>query len=193
MERDDDLNSRKDIEKEFVRYARKRVRQLESSFKQIVETSNANAVHDFRKATRHLQTVIDACGIHRPTRKPAQIRRRLQKCRHSLSGWRDSDAMLAELRKARRKARGTGERQCWLQVIERTAKQRRRALKKFFRKYKSLKVKDIGARAEALVKKRVQSKSMMNTLRLLLERGWNNGNAAIDDSIDGAAAPERYQ
>ena len=48
----------------FSDLARKRVRQLNSHFREIVKTGNSEAVHDFRKATRHLQTIIDISGRH---------------------------------------------------------------------------------------------------------------------------------
>lgn len=176
-----------------MRDARRSVRKVKSIFKDVVEKRSSGAVHDFRKETRQLQTIIDACGIHRPSRSTIQIRRRLQKFRHALSAWRDGDVTLAELRKARRTARSIGERRCWLQVIEKTEKQRTCALKKFFRKYKSLRVGAAGARAKAIVRKRVHSESMMDNLRLLLERGWKKWNDAIDDFAGNPAALELHQ
>jgi len=125
---------KKQLEKEFVQYACKRVRELKSTFKQIVENSDSRAVHDFRKATRHLQTIVDAIAIRRHSRKTLEIRRGLQKCRHALGEWRDDEVVLKELKKAERKARTRNERQCWSQVAERTAKEHRLTLKKFFSK-----------------------------------------------------------
>ena len=184
----DNLRSEKQLEKEFVRYARKRVRELKSTFKQIVEKSDSRAVHDFRKATRHLQTIVDAIGIRRPSRKTLKIRGRLQKCRHALGEWRDDEVVLKELKKAERKARTRNERQCWSQVAKRTAKEHRLTLKKFFRNYKSLRVPATAAKLKALAKKKIQSESMMDNLRLLLERGWENWTGAIDDFLDDSTA-----
>jgi CHAD domain-containing protein len=182
------LRSEKTLEKELFRCARKRVRELKSTFKQIIEKSDSGAVHDFRKATRHLQTIVDAIAIHRPSRKTEKIRRRLQKCRHALGEWRDDEVALKEVEKAQRKAHTRNERQCWSQVAKRTAKDYRRTLKKFFRKYKSLRVNATGAKVRVLVKKTIQSESMMDNLRLLLERGWEKWNGAIDDFLGDSTA-----
>lgn len=186
------MNAGKKVEKEFERDANKRVRQLKSTFKEIVERLDGEAVHDFRRATRQLQTIVDACGIRRPSRKVTKIIRRLRRSRHALSEWRDSDVLLVELKKARRKARTKEERQCWAEIAERVVKRRRRALKKFSRKQKSLKVKATGNKAKALIKERVHSEPMMDNLRRLLERGWNKWNGAIDAFVGTAAAPELH-
>jgi len=186
------LRSATKIEKEFVRYTRKRVRELKTTFGQIVAKSDSGAVHDFRKATRHLQTIVDAIGIHRPSRKTRKIRRRLQKCRHALSAWRDDEVVLKELKKAQRKAHTRNERQCWSQVAKQTGKQHRRALKKFYRNYKSLRVTTTGAKVKAIVRKKVQSESLMDNLRLLLERGWERWNNAIDDFLGDSTAAKLH-
>lgn len=183
------MRSGNELEKEFARYARKRVRQLKSAFKEVVEKLDSRAVHDFRKATRHLQTIVDAHGIHRPSRQTVKIRARLRRSRHALSEWRDCDVMLNELKKAQRKARTRDEQRCWSQVAERTAKQRQRAVRKFLRKQKSLKVGATAANVQALVRKEMRSESMMDDLRLLLQRAWEKWNGAIDDFVgDGTAA-----
>ncbi|MFZ0681218.1 CHAD domain-containing protein [Candidatus Binatus sp.] len=187
------MNSAKKFETEFVRHSSKRVRQLKSTFKEIIRRLDGEAVHDFRKATRELQTIVDACGIRRRSRPVTKIIRRLRRSRHALSEWRDSDVLLAELKKARRKARTKQERRCWAEIAERIAKQRRRALKKFCRKYKSLKVKAIGNKAKALVKEKVKSEPMMDNLRRLLERSWNRWTRAIDAFVSKAAAPELHE
>jgi len=186
------LNSEKEFETKFLRHAGKRVRQLESTFKEIVRRLDGEAVHDFRTATRQLQTIVDACGIRRPSRPVTKIIRRLRRSRHALSEWRDSDVLLVELKKARGKARTKEERQCWAEIAERIVKQRRRALKKFSGKHKSLKVKAIGNKAKALVKERVKSEPMMDNLRRLLERSWNKWTGAIEDFVANAAAPELH-
>jgi CHAD domain-containing protein len=187
------LNAAKKFEKEFESNAGKRVRQLKSTFKEIVRRLDGEAVHDFRKATRELQTVVDACGIRRPTPKVTKIIRRLRRSRHALSEWRDSDVLLAELKKARRKARSKGERQSWSEIAERIVKQHRRAVKKFCRKHKSLKVNATGNNAKALVQKRLKSEPMMDNLRRLLERSWNKWTGAIDDFVIKAAATELHE
>ena len=187
------MNAAKKFEMEFVRHSSKRVRQLKSTFKEIIRRLDGEAVHDFRKATRELQTIVDACGIRRPSRKVTKIIRRLRRSRHALSEWRDSDVLLAELKKARRKARTKEERRCWAEIAERIAKQRRRALKKFSRKHKSLKVKATGNKAKALVKEKVKSEPMMDNLRRLLERSWNKWTGAIDAFVSKAAASELHE
>jgi CHAD domain-containing protein len=187
------LNSANKFEKEFVRHASKCVRQLESTFKEIVRRLDGDAVHDFRRATRQLQTIVDACGIRRPSRKVKKTIRRLRWSRHALSDWRDSDVLLAEIKKTRRKARTKEERQSWAEIAARIAKQRRRALKKFCKKHKSLKVEAVGNKAKTLVKKRVKSEPMMDNLRRLLERSWNKWTGAIDDFVSTSGATELHQ
>jgi CHAD domain-containing protein len=186
------LLSGKDLEKEVALYARKRVRKLRSSFRALVENSDSRAVHDFRKETRQLQTIVDACGIRRPTRTTKKIRRRLQKARRALGDWRDCDVMLKELKKAQQKTRVKEERLCWSQVAKRIAKRWQRIVKKFFRNCKSLKVRATGARAKALVKKKLKFKSIMDNFRLLLQSGWKNWNGAIDDFVRNSTAPELH-
>jgi CHAD domain-containing protein len=186
------LLSGKTIEKEFVRYARKCVRELKSTFKEVIEKSESGAVHDFRKATRHLQTIVDAIGIRRRSRKTLNIRRRLQKCRHALGNLRDDEVVLNEVKKAQRKARTRSERQCWSQVAARSAKDHRRTLKRFLRNYKSLRVGAIGAKVRALVKKKSHAEYMMDNLRLLLERGWEKWNGAIEDFLSDSTAAKLH-
>ncbi|MFZ2061699.1 MAG: CHAD domain-containing protein [Candidatus Binatus sp.] len=187
------MNAAKKFETEFVRHSSKRVRQLKSTFKEIVHRLDGEAIHDFRKATRELQTIVDAIGIRRPSRPVTKIIHRLRRSRHALSEWRDSDVLLTELKKARRKARTKEERRCWAEIAERIAKQRRRALKKFSRKHKSLKVKATGNKAKALIKEKVKSEPMMDNLRRLLERSWNKWTGAIDEFVSKAAAPELHE
>jgi CHAD domain-containing protein len=187
------LNAAKNFEKEFVRNAGKRVRELKSTFKEIVQRLDGEAVHDFRRATRELQAIVDACGIRRPSRRVRKTIERLRRSRHALSEWRDTDVLLVDLKKARRKARTKAERKSWAEIAERIVKQRRRALKKFCRKQKSLKVKAIGNKAKALVEERVRSEPMMDNLRRLLERNWNKWSGAIDNFVKKAAAPELHE
>ena len=187
------MNAAKKFEKEFESNAGKRVRQLKSTFKEIVRRLDGEAVHDFRKATRELQTIVDAIGIRRPSRKVTKIIRRLRRSRHALSDWRDCDVLLVELKKARRKARTKQERQCWSEIAERIVKQRRRVVERFCRKHKSLKVSATGNKAKALVKETVKSEPMMDNLRRLLERSWNKWTGAIDAFVAKAAAPELHE
>jgi CHAD domain-containing protein len=186
------LRSKKNLEKELLRYAGKRVRELKSTFRQIIEKSDSGAVHDFRKATRHLQTIVDAIAIHRPSRKAEKIRRRLQRCRHALGEWRDDEVALKEVKKAVRKAHIRNERQCWSKVAKRIAKEHRQTLKRFLRKYKSLRVSATGARVKILVKRKIQSESMMDNLRLLLERSWKKWNGAIEDFLGDSTAAKLH-
>jgi CHAD domain len=78
-----------------------------------VDQGISEAVHDFRKTTRDLQILIDACTVRKTSRRAVKIRRRLQRCRHALSEWRDSDVMLSELKKAGHDGHSTAQRQWW--------------------------------------------------------------------------------
>jgi CHAD domain-containing protein len=186
------LRSGKDLEKEFARYARKRTRQLKSTFKEVVDKLDSRALHDFRQATRQLQTIVDAHRIHRPSRKAEKIRQRLRRSRHALGEWRDCDVMLKEIKKAQRKARARDEGRCWSQVADRVAKQRRRTMRKFLAKYKSLRIGATAAGVKALVKKKIRSDTMMDDLRLLLQRSWEKWNVAIDDFVGDVTAAKLH-
>ena len=107
--------------KELAHYARKNVRPLKHSFDDVIDTASADAVHDSRKATRNLQTVIDACAARRPSHKTRRLRTQLKECRHALSDWRDSDVLLVELKKSERRAYSPAERRCWSKLTEHTA------------------------------------------------------------------------
>src|SRR5467141_4133694 len=132
------LNPDQKLRKDFLRYARKRTRSLKRTFNDIVETSQSEAVHDFRKTTRDLQTVVDVCAIDSGFGSAKKLRRRLQKCRHALSDWRDGDVMLREIKRAKRKEKKREMRQCWIRVTEKAEKSRRRSIKKFFQVSASL-------------------------------------------------------
>lgn len=179
--------------KEFAKRARKRAPSVKLDFNQIVGKADGNAVHDFRKETRHLQAIIDACAIRQPSRKLKKIKQRLQKSRHALSEWRDGDVLLAEVRKARRRASTRDQRQSWVKVSTKIAKRRRNAQKKFFKKYKSLRVKATAAQAGSTVKKKARKESLVDNLRLLLQRSWEKWNDAIDRIVDRAGAPELHE
>jgi hypothetical protein len=86
-----ELNPDRALKKEFVSYARKPIRKLRQTFSDIVDTSQSEAEHDFRKTTRDLQTIVDVCAIDSGSRRakktppsppemPARIKR--------LAGWR---------------------------------------------------------------------------------------------------------
>jgi CHAD domain-containing protein len=137
-------------------------------------------VHDFRKITRELQAIVEVCGIRSSSRKAKMLRRRLQRFRHSIGEWRDSDVMLKELKAVRRKSRTKAERRCWSLVVERTEKHRRRAIRKFLRQERSLRVKETGVKARALVKKTIRSEPIRDSLRLFLQQVWDKWRAAIN-------------
>jgi CHAD domain-containing protein len=183
-----ELNPDKVLKKEFVRYARKRTRKLKRTFKDIAETSHSEAVHDFRKTTRDLQTVVDVCAIDSGSRRAKKLRRRLQKCRHALSGWRDGDVMLREIKRAQRKAKPRETRQCWIRVAERAEKGRRRAADKFFQVSESLRIRATISQIQSLVKKRAQPDRVTANLRLLVQKCWDRWNGTVDRYLtDGGA------
>jgi signal transduction histidine kinase len=74
------LNPDQELRKDFLRYARKRTCRLKRTCNDIVETSQSEAVRDFRKTMRDLQTVVDVCAIDSGFRRAKKLRRRLQKC-----------------------------------------------------------------------------------------------------------------
>jgi hypothetical protein len=176
----ENLKQEKELAKDFVHHARKHARKLKRTFNDIVESSPSEAVHDFRRATRDLQTIVDVCGIHPQSRKADKLRRRLRKCRHALSGWRDSDVMLREIQKALRKSRTPGERQCWITVSKKSENSRRRSIEKFFRLAKPLGIADIASRTVAIAKKESRPDLITANLRLLLQGCWQRWNNAID-------------
>jgi hypothetical protein len=178
----------KDLRKEFSRQTRKRVRDLKDTFKDAVRQADSNAIHEFRKTTRHLQTIVDACGIRSNSRRVEKLRDRLRQIRHAGSDWRDSDVMIEEVSKARRKTSAKADRRCWARVAKRTAKQRRRAIRNFVRQCKSRVVKKTGAKIRALVKRNTRSEPLMDELRLLLQHAWEKWNASINDFVSQSTA-----
>src|SRR5690348_322197 len=125
------VRTRRQLSKELTHYAAKRSRKLYKTLQIIIESKNAEAVHDFRKTTRDLQCLIEACRIRRSTGRAKKIRVDLQSWRHALSAWRDGDVMIKLVSQAQQKARHVYEREVWPIIAERMAKQRERALKEF--------------------------------------------------------------
>jgi hypothetical protein len=78
------MSQHKELAKEFRRQAKRRARQLEDRFDDIVEIADSEAVHDFRKATRHLQAVVETCGINSHGGRAKRLRRKL---RNSATCW----------------------------------------------------------------------------------------------------------
>ena len=177
---------------EFAKRARKRARTLKLDFKRIIEKADGNAVHDFRKETRHLQTIIDACAIRQPSRKLKKVKQKLQKSRNALSDWRDGDVLLAEVKKTRRNASNKEERISWSRVSANITQRRRKARKKFFSKYKSLRIKATAAQARIEVEKRARTESLIDNLRELLQRSWEKWNDAIDRVVARATSPDLH-
>lgn len=174
--------------KNFVKLARKRTRQLTSSYEDVVKKSNPEVVHDFREITRHLQSMVEACG-GADGKSAKKIRKRLQRCRHALSDWRDGDVMLRELTKARRTARSKTDREWWALVIGRTGKVRDRAIEEFYRTRKSLKVRKVCSGVRRLIEEEMTRKTLMRALQTLIQNSWERWN----ESIDGLVAHKTAQ
>jgi CHAD domain-containing protein len=174
------LHTQKELSKDLKHYATKRLQKLNKTFQIVIENKNSEAVHDFRKTTRNLQCLVDACGIRRPTRKAKKIRLDLQSWRHALSAWRDGDVMIELVRQAQQKAHSTYERQVWPAIAERTIKQRKRALKKFLKNADRPKMIKLRTQTEALVKNRAKAEPMMDNLGHLLQQAWQKLNLALD-------------
>jgi CHAD domain-containing protein len=168
------------INKDFVRLARKRKKQLKSSFRDIVEKEDTEAVHDFRKTTRHLQTILKACCIGNGKHKAQRIDKQLKLCRHALGEWRDGDVMLDELDKARRKSTNRGDRESLSLVMRRTAKSRDRAIKEFRRQRQHLRVAKTGSAAQMIAKKESRAGDVLTDLERLIEHAWFRWNESID-------------
>jgi CHAD domain-containing protein len=108
--------------------------------------------------------------------------RRLREFRHALSAWRDGDVDLEEIRKAQKTARSSGERKCWATIADNADKQQRRVVKKFLRNRDAGKVKALSATVNML-----SHGVSIEGLRLLLNRGWEKWNAAIEECAENAA------
>jgi CHAD domain-containing protein len=171
------------INKEFNRLARKQTKLLKSSFHDIVEKEDKEAVHDFRKTTRHLQSMLKACVNRDGRRKARRIDKQLKLCRHALSDWRDGDVLLQELDKARRKSARRADRQSWTLVIRRTARSRDRAIKEFLRQRKHLKVAKTGSAFRRIVKRESRAGDIMTDLKVLIEHSWLRWNESLDACV----------
>src|SRR5262249_49230492 len=100
------MSRAKQLQREFVRLAGKRARQLSSHFRDIVKNADPESVHIFPKTTRHLQTIVEFFKPRRHPRRVKKLRRQLQEFRHAAGEWRDSDVMLRELKRTRVKPPG---------------------------------------------------------------------------------------
>jgi CHAD domain-containing protein len=175
------LNSEETLPRELKRHVRKNVHELNSAFGDILDRADSEAVHEFRKRTRQLQTIVDFCDPRVSPGVTKKLRKRLQECRHALSEWRDTDVLLDELAKARKAQKAPAEKQRWLLVQETTERQNRRAKKQFRKIHKALKVKATGRNVLAIAKKTARSKSIVDGLRQLLEHTWRKWCKTIDD------------
>lgn len=175
------MPSAQNVAKEFARRARKRARQLRDSFELIVDRRDSEAVHEFRKATRHLQTIVDACGVNGKRKRARKLKRQLQNMRHALSDWRDSDVLVIELKKIRKAAHFRAERPCWQTLGSRTDKNHRRAIKIFLKQRKRFDVKRTALNIEAAAKKEYRSEHVIEDLRSLLDKSWRDWLTSIDD------------
>jgi CHAD domain-containing protein len=174
------LRTQKELSKDLRHYATKRSKKLNKTFQKAVENKDSEAVHEFRKSTRDLQCLVEACGITRSTRKAKKIRVGLQSWRHALSAWRDGDVMIELVSQAQQKAHGTYERQVWPAIAERTTQRRDRALKKFLKNADSRKMRKLRTKIEVLVKGRAKAEPMADNLGRLLQQAWQKLNLAID-------------
>jgi CHAD domain-containing protein len=152
-------------------------------FDEIVDQANSEAVHDFRKSTRHLQTVVETCRIKGQSRRAGKLRRRLQKFRHVLGDWRDTDVLLDELRKLQRHHQFGTERPYWRALTADTVKVHRKAAKRFFRCKKSLKVKATASGLKKLATTECRSALFIYDLRSTLEERWEKWRTSIDDFV----------
>jgi len=150
------------LKKEVFYLARQRVRQLNSNFRDIVETGNTEAVHDFRKATRRLQSIVDISGLHRHPGRAKKLHRELQDFRQAAGEWRDSDVILHELKQMQ--GRDRAARDCWQILSRRIEEQRDRNANRFVQRQKARAVKRLGSKAKAFVKHGLQSKSLSNNM-----------------------------
>ena len=175
------VRTQKELSKELVHYAAKRSRKLSKTLRIIIRTQDAEAVHDLRKATRDLQCLVDACRIRRSTHRAKGIRSDLRSWRHSLSAWRDSDVMISLVEQAQGKAHQVYERKAWPAIAERTAKQRRRAMKKVVKKADLGRIKELRTKIKRLVDRRARIEPMADNLAQLLQQAWQKLSAAIDE------------
>jgi len=174
------LRTRRELSKELTQYAAKRSLKLNKTLRIIIRSKDAEAVHDFRKTTRDLQCLVDACRIRRSTGRARKIRGDLQSWRHALSGWRDGDVLIKLVEQAQRKAHHVYEREVWPAIAESTAKQRGRAVKKFLENADLRKMRKLRMKIKALVKNRARVEPMGDNLGQLLQQAWRKLNLAIE-------------
>jgi CHAD domain-containing protein len=175
------VRSQKELSKELIHYAAKRSRKLSKRLRTIIRTKDAEAVHDFRKATRDLQCLVDACRVRRSTHGVKRIRSDLRSWRHGLSAWRDSDVMMKLVEQARQKAHHVYERKAWPEIAERTANQRQRALKKFLKSADLRDMRKLRSKIRDFVKSRARVEPMADNLAQLLQQSWQKLSVAIDE------------
>jgi len=174
------LRTQKELSKDLRHYVTKRLKKLNKTFQIVIEDKDSEAVHDFRKTTRDLQCLVEACGIRRPTRKAKKIRLGLQSWRHALSAWRDGDVMIELVNQAQQKAHRTYERQVWPAIAEWTMNERERALRKFLKNADSRKMKKLRTKIETLAKSQIKAEPMIDNLGRLLQQAWQKLHLAMD-------------
>jgi CHAD domain-containing protein len=176
------VRTQKELSKKFIQYAAKRSRTLSKTLRIIIRNKDAEAVHEFRKATRDLQCLIDACRVRRSTRRAKRIRSHLQSWRHGLSDWRDSDVMIKLVEQAQRKAHHLYERKAWPAIAEKTVKTRQRALKQFRKNADLLpNIRKLRTKIKELVKSRAKTEHLADNLAQLLQQAWQKLSVAIDE------------
>ena len=175
------MRTQKELSKELIHYAAKRSRKLSKTLRIIIRTRDAEAVHDFRKATRDLQCLVDACRVRRSTRRAKGIRSNLRSWRHALSAWRDGDVMTKLVEQAQHKARHAYEREVWPAIAKRTAKQRQRAVKTFLRNAELREMRKLRTKIKGLVKSRATIEPMADNLSQLVQQAWQKLSLANDE------------
>ncbi|MBV8056518.1 MAG: CHAD domain-containing protein [Deltaproteobacteria bacterium] len=182
------MRTQKELSKDVIHYAAKLLRKLNKTFQNVIERKDSEGVHDFRKITRDLQSLISACDVKQHVPKTKKIRRDLQSWRHALSAWRDADVMVESVKQARQKAHHTYEQDIWPAVVERTTKQRNRALKKFLKSADFQKMDKLRKNIRGFVKSRAKAEPMADNLSYLLEQGWQKLDFAIGEFERAAIA-----
>jgi CHAD domain-containing protein len=174
------LRTQKELSKELTHYAAKQSRKLNKTLRIIIRSKDAEAVHHFRKTTRDLQCLVDACRIRRSTGRAKKIRADLQSWGHALSAWRDSDVMIKLVEQAHQKAHHVYEQEVWPAIAERTVKERARGLRKFLQNSDSRKIRKLRMNIEELVKDRTRVEPMSDNLAQLIQQAWQKLSLAIE-------------
>jgi CHAD domain-containing protein len=169
----------KELQRNFLRYARKKGQKLNEALQIIIDKQHPEAVHEFRKTTRDLQSILAVCGIRHSSRKIKRLRDALRDRRHALSDWRDSDVLLG-LIKQQRSTHNIQERAAWSTIADRITRQRQRTLKRFVKKADPRKLKKLTIETRAVVKKKMRTDPLMNDLAQVLQQSWQKWNVAID-------------